>query len=255
MSEQTQTAVGGQVERRVRLQLADAQKERPILFSAPMVRALLGGTKTQTRRVVKPQPEAEHGGEPYWFIGGYRAWTYRDTQDVLRKGVNLLSCQYGNPGDRLYVRETWAQDSEDGTLFYRADVGSGNGADDWERNRLDGAPGYQWRPSIHMPRIASRIHLEIVAVRIERLQEISEEDALAEGVKAKWEPGCSGRLMEAIGGLSFRPAASAYADLWEQINGGGSWDSNPWVWVVEFRRLHLQPNVGVEPPATAGDGR
>jgi hypothetical protein len=244
---QAAPAVAGQVEFGVRLQLADTPKERPILFSAPMVRALLGGTKTQTRRLVKPQPESEHGGEPYWFVGGYRAWTYRDTQDVLRKGGNVLPCPYGEPGDRLYVRETWAQDSEDGALFYRADVGSGNEADDWERNRLDGAPGYQWRPSIHMPRRVSRIHLEIVAVRIERLNEVSESDALAEGVKAKWEPGCSGRLMEAIGSFSFRPAASTYAELWEQINGQGSWDANPWVWVVEFRRLPLRHNVRIEP--------
>jgi hypothetical protein len=94
-----------------------------------------------------------------------------------------------------------------------------------------------WRPSIHMPHWASRLTLEIVSVRVERLTSISEADAIAEGATPKWEPGCSGRLMEAIGGFSFRPAASAYAELWESINGPGSWDANPWVWVVEFRRV------------------
>lgn len=161
-------------------------KERPIIFSAPMVRAILAGTKVQTRFV--------------------------------------LGCPYGQPGDRLWVREAWARDDEDGQLMYRADVGRDLCAD-------------AWRPSIHMPRWASRITLEVTAVRVERLQDISEADAQAEGVIPKWEPGCSGRLMDAFGGFSFRPAASAYAELWEQINGPGAWDANPWVWVVEFKRV------------------
>jgi hypothetical protein len=217
-------------------------RERAVLFSAPMVRALLGGTKTQTRRLVKPQPDAEHGGEPYWFVGGYRAWTYRDTQDVLRKGGNVLSCPYGQAGHTLWVRETWARDDEDGALMYRADLGRDMSADAWEQGRLEGVPRYRWRPSIHMPRAASRIALDVTGVRVERLNDISEADALAEGVTPKWEPGCSGRLMEALGGVSFRPAASAYADLWEQINGPGSWSANPWVWVLAFRcRPNLQP--------------
>jgi hypothetical protein len=88
-----------------------------------------------------------------------------------------------------------------------------------------------------MPRWASRILLEVTSVRVERLQDISESDALAEGVTPKWEPGCSGRLMDAFGGFSFRPAASAYAELWEQINGSRAWDANPFVWVVEFKRV------------------
>ena len=88
-----------------------------------------------------------------------------------------------------------------------------------------------------MPRSLSRITLELTDVRVERLQDISEADALAEGVTPKWEPGCSGRLMEAFRGFSFRPAASAYADLWESINGAGSWDANPFVWALSFKRV------------------
>lgn len=194
-------------------------RERPIIFSAPMVRAILAGTKTQTRRALKQvQVRSAAMPEPEW------------------RSVHTL-CPYGQRGDRLWVREAWSRDEEDGALFYRADVGTGNEADDWQRNIYEGASGYRWKPSIFMPRWASRITLEVTGVRVERLQDISEADAQAEGVTPKWEPGCSGRLMEALGGFSFRPAASAYAELWEQINGPGSWDANPWVWVVEFKRV------------------
>lgn len=110
-----------------------------------------------------------------------------------------------------------------------------------------GGPAFTWR------RTACRLALTLESVRVERLNDISEADALAEGVKPKWEPGCSGRLMEAFNGFSFRPAASAYADLWEQINGPGSWSANPWVWVLAFRcGPNLQPNAvvtGAQGPA------
>lgn len=187
-------------------------KERPILFSGAMVRALLAGTKTQTRRIVK------HGTPDDWN-----------------------ACPYGSIGGRLWVRETWARDSEDGALFYRADVGTGNEADDWQHNIDVGASGYRWRPSIHMPRAASRITLEITAVRVERLQDISEEDAIAEGVEAIPSTGenCGPNRFSVNCGwlfLNSPTAAGAYAMLWEQINGAGSWDANPWVWVVEFNR-------------------
>lgn len=207
--------------------------ERPIIFSAPMVRAILAGTKVQTRRVVKLKPwqqiEERDDGAPW-------PWMYDDD----RAADHWVPCPYGQQADRLWVRETWA-------VPHRYDhLGPSNTpvlglrthyAATEERGEL------RWRPSIHMPRWASRITLEVSAVRVERLQDISEADALAEGVTCKWEPGCSGRLMEAFGGFSFRPAASAYAELWEQINGPGSWDANPWVWVIEFKRV----------PATATD--
>lgn len=203
-------------------------KERPILFSAPMVRAILAGTKTQTRRTVKPQPEAAHDGEPYWFVGGYRAWTYRSTSDVLRKGGKELPCPYGQAGDRLWVRETWARDDEDGALMYRADLGRDMNADAWEQGRLEGVPRYRWKPSIHMPRAASRLTLEVTGVRVERLQDISEADALSEGVEL-WAVG-------ACGDPDALDATGKFELLWSSINGRESWDANPWVWVVEFQR-------------------
>lgn len=200
-------------------------KSRPILFSAPMVRALLAGTKTQTRRPL-------------------REGTWLDPKEgVIRMcsvgngvtGFQSVACPYGAPGDQLWVRETWAhhvqaqsaERDEDGPFVYAADG----------PQALQSRLASKWTPGIHMFRWASRITLEIAAVRVERLQDISEADALAEGVTPKCEPGCSGRLMEALGGFSFRPAASAYADLWEQINGAGSWDANPWVWRLSFKRV------------------
>ena len=199
-------------------------KERPILFNAQMVRAILSGSKTQTRRIVKPQPNAVHDGEPYWYIGGYRVWGYRPAAAVpLRAGGNPLPCPYGQVGDRLWVREAWARDDEDGALMYRADLGRDPCADLWEQGRLEGVPRYRWRPSIHMQRWACRINLQITDVRIERVQDISRGDAMAEG--------CPFSNMAA--GPDPR---QWYSDLWKQINGPASWEPNHWVWVVEFRR-------------------
>ena len=197
-------------------------KERPIIFSGPMVRAILAGTKTQTRRVVKFKPwhqiEEREDGSPW-------PWMYDDD----RAADHWLPCPYGQAGDRLWVRESFcdARQAAAGRVLYRA----------------SGDTACGWKPSIHMPRFASRITLEITSVRVERLQDISEADAAAEGVTPKWEPGCSGRLMEALGGFSFRPAASAYADLWESLHGTGAWDANPWVWVVEFKRINQAGNT------------
>lgn len=190
-------------------------KERPILFSAPMVRALLNGTKTQTRRVVKDEQKARALN-----AAGYSA------------------CPYGQPGDRLWVRETWqaffddevppdrprgprhtmgipAQPELKSFAFYRADG-------DMPPHHEYGA--VRWFPSIHMPRKYSRILLEIVGVRVERLQDISRGDAMAEGCP----------FPNIARGANPR---EWYAELWDQINGPGSWSANPWVWVVEFKRV------------------
>jgi len=198
-------------------------KERPIIFSAPMVRALLDGRKTQTRRVVKPQPtHLNPAGVP------------RIAQSVGNSKV--IACPYGRPGDRLWVRETWCGEvdchtsqliyNEDGNTYkclYRADghhvvLDDGDG---FTKTNKDGSEASPWKPSIHMPRWASRITLEIVSVRVDRLQDISEADAQAEGVYT--DPAC--------------PAYDAYAALWDQINGAGSWDLNPLVWVIEFKKV------------------
>ena len=193
-------------------------KERPILFSAPMVRALLAGTKTQTRRVIKPRHLA--------FFNPHAAAMLSDR--------NERPLPYGRPGDRLWVRETFGFS------------GSGYIPDIHFRATNPEAPILgRWHPSIHMRRIDSRITLEITSVRVERLQEISEADAQAEGVEdvtaqvAPRDPEFRFWRRYRDGGLNGYTgnAIASYASLWTEINGPGSWDANPWVWVIEFRRL------------------
>ena len=184
-------------------------RERPILFSAPMVRAIMEGRKTQTRRVVKPIPP---------------------------RGLTPNHCRYGVPGDRLWVRETWAhvfghEEYESWEMphiksfvvdnYLTGSIPAGkpaNGdtvyaADGWDDYVENG--DFRWRPSIHMPRWASRITLDVVDVRVQLLQDITQEDAGAEGVRSREE----------------------FHALWESINGAGSWDANPWVWAVTFKRV------------------
>jgi hypothetical protein len=200
-------------------------KERPILFSAPMVRALLEGRKTMTRRVVKPHrlwkchsicaPEKAADSWAVWFH-------YPETDRV----GHLVDCPYGKPGDRLWVRETWACNPYDDRLWYRA---SESLPDSAEYGPLG------WRPSIFMPRAFSRITLEITDVRVQRLQEISEDDALAEGVEADrrgWKDYFGGESC-----LGF--ASTSFASLWDSINArrGFGWDANPWAWALSFRRI------------------
>lgn len=200
-------------------------KERPILFSAPMVRAILGGQKTQTRRIIKPQPDTTLEDYPYWHIGGFR----------LRKDAkNPLRSPYGVPGDRLWVRETWSPDHRDVypnfPIVYRADGYPSD--DDISGGMLETGDAmicrrtyFRWRPSIHMPRHASRINLEVTDVRVERLQNISEADALADG----------GWTYSAC--PIHKSPQRSFADLWESINGKGSWNVNPWIWALSFRKI------------------
>ena len=208
-------------------------KERPILFSAPMVRAILAGTKMQTRRVVKPQPPASTHQVETWHHPDAKprffTWT---TAGEISDQWEPLPCPYGQPGDRLWVRETFR-----GCRAYEV---QGYAPKDWGNKPIwfaaDGTPPgrpEQWalrsRPSIHMPRWASRITLEVTDVRVERLQDISEADAVAEGVK---------NSLHLPGG---RFATENFAHLWWSINGDGSWEANPWVWVVEFKRIEGAP--------------
>ena len=226
-------------------------KERPILFSWAMIRALLAGTKTQTRRVVKPQPvksSGTHRGYPLALMANDWAWPHPRTSGATtisnRPNGPLgweIHCPYGQPGDRLWVRENGWERPERTPNMMR------EGADTWDRYYFD-ADGYddpadreqlrQWgfkrRHSIHMPRWASRLTIEITGVRVERLQDISEADAIAEGVTAVSSGGVT--LFTTTGVNCFQTAKDAYAALWESINGPGSWDANPWVWVVEFKR-------------------
>lgn len=174
--------------------------ERPILFSGPMVRAILDGRKTMTRRIFKRRTG---------ITGPELDPTFR--------------CPYGSPGDRLWVRETWAVPET--VTFYRAT----------DYGLLP--PGAKWSPSIHMPRRASRLTLEVTDVRIERLHDISEEDARAEGVESiafDWR----NYMPEREAPEQFhKNARESFFSLWESINGTASLASNPWVWVVSFRRL------------------
>lgn len=188
--------------------------ERGILFSAPMVRALLAGTKTQTRPAAK-LTHAGHVKEPR----GHRRWHPGDPDAVA-------ACPYGKPGDRLWVRETHCA-FDAGRVHYRADHAHNPAGDK--------AHGIKWTPAIHMPRWASRITLEITGVRVERLQEISEADAIAEGVPNQTR--LTGHDKES--GCQWGPAepVAEYCQLWESINGPGSWAANPWVWVLEFKRV------------------
>ncbi|AAT47214.1 hypothetical protein F116p07 [Pseudomonas phage F116] len=222
-------------------------KERPILFTGPMVRAILEGRKTVTRRVVKPQPD---------FLG---SMVDPNTPfKTLDAGLHArITCPYGEPGDRLWVRETWTDVNMCGApaLAYRADEDirdlmeepgflDDRGAFNYDDPRVKPYPfacwyaeldQARWRPSIHMPRWASRILLEITDVRVERLQDISEEQALAEGVRG--EPCDHARQACADIGCWGDTAKGAFGFLWESLNGEGSWAANPWVWVVEFKRV------------------
>lgn len=220
--------------------------ERPILFSGSMVRAILAGEKTQTRRLVK----YHDGGLAYpredchWRVASDGLW--HPCVDFLGRGISDpigegIACKFGAPGDRLWVRETWAPvDFLDRgyvlydpiAIGYRADhaaisheFGNVHSLDvtNWGWDKVN------WRPSIFMPRWASRIMLEVVDVRVERLQDITEEDAEAEGVTAA--PFCKAGRSAGLEHIE------SFELLWDSINGERApWASNPWVWRVEFER-------------------
>lgn len=210
-----------------------AVKERPMLFSAAMVRALLDGSKTQTRRVAKFKPRTPGCNLSFsaMRVGHYMTGNPR-AGFVLHSGAGdstfPLICPYGRPGERIYVRETFCLDDD--------------GHEEWPIFRADGTALPQrpttrkparWTPSIHMPRWASRLQLEIVAVRVERLNACSDVDAVAEGIGLN--PSAIGMKLTNPPGKSM--ALAMYSELWDSINGAGSWAANPWVWVIEFKRV------------------
>ena len=289
-------------------------KERPILFSAPMVRAILEGRKTQTRRVVKPstlesidfctqhadespatredlglfyaRPEVEDSRgrtralkHPEWLI--YNA-EYPD------EGSLPIGQGFGAVGDRLWVRETFSiehacdgnsppfndgrptkrgKDFEEPAWWqphYRATDEAPDLTCESERCRVCESKdfGPHWKPSIHMPRWASRITLEVTGVRIERLQEISDSDSRAEGIEHNWigplDKGPNGYggigWTEEVGWMNYMTSADgepcyipreSYQSLWESINGAASWAANPWVWVIEFKRIETAKFVDI----------
>jgi hypothetical protein len=259
----------------------EATREHPILFSAPMVQAVLRGTnpKTVTRRIVNPQPVYEKNAA--WCGGGVlRSPKISLAIDSARMGlftagdVAKFGGRFGEGGDRLWVRETWrpsvahshgmdACDCGDVTVTYAADGE--------ERFFPDGEIPYEWTmpkaaktgnvPGIHMPRWASRITLAVVSVRVERLHEITEEEIYAEGVQipvCENPNGTRTGLIRLTGGKhpppEFLPrgragkyssaeiARAEFASLWSEINGRESWDANPYVWRIEFRRVEARVN-------------
>ncbi|MGY2258173.1 hypothetical protein [Pseudomonas sp. SDO55104_S430] len=225
-------------------------KERPILFSAPMVRAILEGRKTVTRRALAGGLDPERLGETMTKA----QWAKVNRELPVAFGPAYF-CPYGQPGDRLWVRETWYCDHfevQQGPYLQPADM------HDLDQSRehgelvyaADGLAPYEqeqptWKPSIHMPRWVSRILLEITDVRVERLQDISEQQAQAEGIVGVafrpddgW-PICTGYMVGPDDGKSplQTTAAKAFSELWSAINGVDSWSANPWVWVVEFKQV------------------
>ncbi|WP_219135431.1 hypothetical protein [Janthinobacterium sp. UMAB-60] len=218
-------------------------KEHPILMNAAMVRAVLDGSKTQTRRALKRQPD-------YPIIIATDPHTNRyqiGEREPVTEAALLRASPYGQPGDRLWVRETFGYVSPDEQqrphseckIEYRADLAPGctDRPGQWPIDECKGDPERpRWRPSIHMPRAASRILLEIVSVRVESLQDISEADALTEGVRLDK---AGGFFIDGADGRHASPvdssAIEAFKSLWEST--GGSWAANPWLWVIEFKRV------------------
>jgi hypothetical protein len=217
-------------------------KERPILFSAPMVRAILKGRKTVTRRPIKAwqHPQIEDDGS--WFAVAQRhpRWGFGvsgvDAKECAAELARSGCCPYGRSGERLWVRETWAQPAnlDPGPTVYRAtypDCIKGQG---WEN--VPPSSEIRWKPSIHMFRRDSRILLEITDVRVERLHDISHDQAKAEGVRLYTDHAELGDWwhVEGIETYSADPRKS-FELLWSSV--GGDWNANPWVWVVEFKRV------------------
>ena len=233
-------------------------KERPILFNGEMVRAILEGRKTMTRRIVKPQPTKED----YTLMRNIESsntkdkglffWGKFENYRLVGRDHVHFKCPFGEIGDRLWVRETFSDPSGEGyPIYYRADA-----LWHWDESEAGGPvtlteKDFTWKPSIFMPRWASRINLEITKVRVERLNDISEEDSISEGI-FEYEGiigvTCAGGTHREINGIKYfldadcgdkgyDEAYTAFRKLWESINGVGSWEQNPFVWVIEFKKV------------------
>jgi len=218
-------------------------KERPILFSSPMVRAFLEGRKTQTRRIIKPQPHPDHR-----FAGGYaitekkRFFTNNQVAGEISVEAEYIGsvCPYGWVKDRLWVRESfWGCDlpgyGDQPCVVYD---------DEWHGKDYSPSEARPWArkfgriPSIHMPRDCSRINLEITGVHVERLNDISESDAIAEGIHRDDAIPFNGPWFATeTSNQGYAKPVDAYRELWESINGAGSWEANPWVWAITFRTV------------------
>ncbi|MBE0152948.1 hypothetical protein FOT80_26600 [Serratia fonticola] len=220
-------------------------KERPIIFNSEMVRAILDGRKTQTRRVIKPQPTLSERTGFNW--NGYAYGIGSSHKDTIRNFANCFKvCPFGQVGDQLWVRETWQlihSEYDEDEITYAPRIPEQHDSY-WQpvyevdfKGESRETRGFPWRPSIHMPRHACRLVLEITGVRVERLGDISNDDAKAEGVTPAGEllPNIPDAYLTPKG--DFATAKVAFQRLWESIYGAESWQANPWVWVIEFRRV------------------
>jgi hypothetical protein len=236
-------------------------KYNPILFSTAMVQAILDGRKTMTRRELKmqitetwmddfvPTPVKEQ------HIDGVPRWEYRSGTKYI---LPIFRCPYGQPGDVLWVRESFISGCEMEDGYFKHDEHGNTITKTWYKADGDLNQWYTgdsdfpvenipWKPSIHMPKSACRIFLEVASVRVERLQDISIDDAVKEGIEPITHPPYNDvkkwgwRFKDYIGNSVCLPVAS-FQTLWQSINGPASWDANPWVWVVEFKRIDKPEN-------------
>lgn len=230
-------------------------RERPILFSGPMVKAILEGRKTHTRRLVKMTPEAHralaNASAPLMVAPGYARWEGFPAEPPFKAENWNAWSPYGVPGERLWVREKWAGADQ----FYQAhenDVprvvayAADKSATQWDAEPPRKVPRYdidqwnwdtvKWRPSIYMPKWACRLKLEITSVRVERLHDISDEDAVAEGCTG-FDPDLDGGTYYHMAGRSTAPSSRAhFMHLWASINGHRApWSTDPFVWIISFR--------------------
>lgn len=251
---------------------APMSKERPMLFSGEMVKSILGGQKTMTRRILK----VDGGGiAPSFTRVKYKPdLNCKNAADRTNGWLEIRDCPYGKVGDRLWVRETFKYSLSMGRfdIQFKSDLNVLFGIDlhydilkKFKQYKGEEEDFYKWRPSIHMPRLASRITLEITDIRIERLQDITEEDAINEGVQkfrdtfshdwhglkelqedesfvnylwhGRFNHGQGNRLSDSweYQYSNYSSARDSFSSLWESINGVDSWKANPWVWVVEFK--------------------
>lgn len=230
------------------------RKEIPILFSTAMVQAILEGRKTETRRQVKPQPQpiaTEVVASDQWKGKDFVARFPYDREPVVYEVTNLYKCPYGQPGDVLWVRESFRYTNTPNpeVLNYQYKDGA-KGAEIPEDECYKISDYDRLRPSIHMPKAAARIWLEVVEVKVERLQDITEDGAKAEGVKS--DPHIEELVAKGeniAGSYYFYPckdyrdgdwgfsAKTSFYSLWQSINGLESWTANPWVWVIKFKVL------------------
>jgi hypothetical protein len=223
--------------------MVKAMTERPILFKGEMVRAILDGRKTQTRRVMKPPPKPTPADFPgpaghWWPSQKHKSMLGVEREMQKWKGLAGSACPYGDTGDLLWVRETWGAvwpadepvPLRQCEIEYRADLPPGctDRPGEWPADEGNGPEVPKWRPSIHMPRWASRITLRITDIRVERLQDITEDDAWAEGCDPVVHPD---------GAVDCGTRKTTFASLWNKINGPGAWGANPWVWVMAFERV------------------